>query len=197
VFRPWPPTLLPARCIPGPAGPSPNPSGSRRNGLEGVRTTPATQIRSGGGSSGRPEAACVRFPFRQGMRNNFKPAAFDPYPEDGKSTVFQLFAARRLVRLRFFERDTGSGKKQPLFVKNGTEYCAPGTPLKPDGQTYVSNLLNEKSRRCCVSSDTAQVRSLVGQAPTRVKRIRPTLSLALATRHSIGHAGRRVPIFSK
>ena len=42
-------TPLPAGRIPGPAGSRPNPSGSRRNGLEGVRTTPAIQIRSGDG----------------------------------------------------------------------------------------------------------------------------------------------------
>jgi hypothetical protein len=41
--------LLPAGCIPGSAGLGPNPSGSRRNGREGVRTTEAIQILSGGG----------------------------------------------------------------------------------------------------------------------------------------------------
>jgi hypothetical protein len=33
----------------------------------------------------------------QGMRNDFKPAAFDPHFESNKSVAFQMFAARRLV----------------------------------------------------------------------------------------------------
>lgn len=41
-------------CTPSPAGSEPNPSGSRRSWLEGVRTTPEIQILSGGRSLGRP-----------------------------------------------------------------------------------------------------------------------------------------------
>ena len=48
--------------------------------------------------------ACADIPghWRRWMRNDFKPAAFDPHFEDRKSVAFQLVAARRLVRLRSF-----------------------------------------------------------------------------------------------
>jgi hypothetical protein len=42
-------TLLSVERIPAPAGLGPNPSGSRRNGRAGVRTTSAIQIPSRGG----------------------------------------------------------------------------------------------------------------------------------------------------
>jgi hypothetical protein len=35
--------------------------------------------------------------YRERVRGDFKPAAFDPHFEDGKLVAFELFAARRLI----------------------------------------------------------------------------------------------------
>jgi len=67
--------LLPAGCIPGPAG-------SRLHGLEGVRMTPVIQLLSAGGSPGRPEKTCVWLFFRKKDLATIRPSALK-YPHAG------------------------------------------------------------------------------------------------------------------
>ena len=58
------------------------------------------------------------------MRNDFKPAAFDPHSEGGKTAVFQLVATRWLVRLSFLSAIQAAERNSLCPVKNGTARCA-------------------------------------------------------------------------
>ncbi len=63
------------------------------------------------------------------MRNDFKPAAFDPPSEDRETVAFRFFAARRLVRLTVLSAIQAVARNSLSSVKNGTGYCALGTPF--------------------------------------------------------------------
>jgi hypothetical protein len=83
--------------------------------------------------------AIVNIPghLQQWVREDFKPAAFDSHSEDRESVAFEVFAARRLVRLTTLSAIQAAVRSSLSSVKNGTEQCAPGTPfsgrVKPDG----------------------------------------------------------------
>ena len=69
--------------------------------------------------------------WRQGMRNDFKPAPFDPHSEDGESVAFQLFVAGGAPSVDVLLGAIQAAVRNSLSsVKNGTEHCAPGRPVR-------------------------------------------------------------------